>query len=120
MYQIVKQFAFEAAHSLPHLPEGHKCRNGHGHGYRVELVLESETLDARGFVVDYGDLAPFGDMLRDRFDHRDLNDLLPRTTAEDLTRYFFDWAKALWPQLVEVRVSETARTWVSYRPGGGR
>lgn len=115
MYSITKRFAFEAAHSLPHLQEGHKCRNVHGHSYRVELVLESETLDDRGFVVDYAELDPFGEMIRERFDHRDLNDLLPRTTAEDLARYFFDWASPLWPQLTEVRVSETAKTWVSFR-----
>jgi 6-pyruvoyltetrahydropterin/6-carboxytetrahydropterin synthase len=116
MYAVVKRFDFEAAHSLPHLPSGHKCRNVHGHSYRVILVLESEELDARGFVVDYADLDPFGEMIRTEIDHRNLDDLLSRTTAEDLARYFYEWAKPMWSQLAEVRVSETAKTWVTYRP----
>ncbi|HEV7426648.1 MAG TPA: 6-carboxytetrahydropterin synthase, partial [Thermoanaerobaculia bacterium] len=28
--ELVKDFRFEAAHFLPHVPEGHKCRRMHG------------------------------------------------------------------------------------------
>lgn len=119
MYRLCKKFHFEAAHSLPLLPEGHKCRRKHGHSYRVQLVLKVEQLDSRGFAaVDYDDLDAFGLYLNDRFDHQCLNDLseflaMP-TTAENLARHFYGWAKARWPQLEKVRVSETRRTWVEY------
>ena len=29
--EIWKEFTFEAAHLLPNVPEGHKCRRLHGH-----------------------------------------------------------------------------------------
>ncbi|MEM1009583.1 MAG: 6-carboxytetrahydropterin synthase, partial [Myxococcota bacterium] len=29
--EIYKEFTFEAAHHLPFVPEGHKCRRLHGH-----------------------------------------------------------------------------------------
>lgn len=32
------RFTFEAAQSLPHLPEGHPCRRLHGHTYRIEVA----------------------------------------------------------------------------------
>ena len=34
---IVREIRFEAAHFLPRTPEGHKCRNLHGHSYAVEV-----------------------------------------------------------------------------------
>ena len=35
MTSIWKDFHFDAAHWLPHVPEGHKCGRMHGHTYRV-------------------------------------------------------------------------------------
>jgi 6-pyruvoyltetrahydropterin/6-carboxytetrahydropterin synthase len=116
MYQISKQFHFSASHILHALPEGHPCSRLHGHNYIVELVLESDTLDERGFVVDYGDLSPFGHMLDEELDHRHLNDVFPfNPTAENIACSLFEWAKAHWPQVVAVRVSETPKTWAEYR-----
>ena len=31
--RIFKTFTFDSAHSLPHVPDGHKCKNIHGHTY---------------------------------------------------------------------------------------
>jgi 6-pyruvoyltetrahydropterin/6-carboxytetrahydropterin synthase len=119
MYAITKEFHFEAAHSLPHLPLGHKCRNVHGHSYRVQLVVEAERLDNRGFAggTDYADLDVFGEYLRDNCDHRNLNDVLDgaQTTAEMLARHFWTWCRVRGLPVYAVRVSETARTWVEYR-----
>jgi 6-pyruvoyltetrahydropterin/6-carboxytetrahydropterin synthase len=116
MYIISKQFHFSASHQLPTLPEGHPCKRLHGHNYVVEVVLQAEALDEHGFVIDYGDLKPFKQMIDDTLDHRHLNDVLPCTpSSENLARYLYDWAKARWPQVAEMRVSETPRTWAVYR-----
>lgn len=123
MYTITKQFAFEAAHRLTGLPPEHPCSRLHGHSYRVELVLQSETLDYRGFVLDYRELDPFKQYVDTYLDHRDLNDWMvdhgnAPTTAENIARVLFDVAFGFglgWP-LVAVRVSETAKTWAEYRP----
>ena len=45
-HTVSKRFSFEAAHSLPHLPAGHKCRNLHGHSYVVEVLITG-PLDER-------------------------------------------------------------------------
>lgn len=116
IWKVSKEFRFEAAHSLPQLPEGHKCQRPHGHSYRVEVVIAAAQLDARGFAgVDYAELDAFGDYLAETFDHRNLNEVMgggENTTAERLAEHFFLWCHARWPNLWAVRVYETARTCV--------
>ena len=112
MYIITKRFAFEASHQLDHLPSSHKCSNLHGHSYRVELVLESAELNEDGFVRDYGELAPFKDFVDEKLDHRNLNDVVPGvTSAENLSRWLYDFASSLWPEGAGVRGSETQKPW---------
>lgn len=115
MYTISKDFHFSASHQLDHLPEGHQCARLHGHNYVVRIVLEAEELNEDGFVIDYGDLKPFKDFIDNELDHRHLNDVIPyRTTAENIARYLYEWAKARWPQVSAVWVSETPKTWAVY------
>lgn len=117
MYTIAKRFSFSASHQLDHLPEDHKCGRLHGHNYAVEVILAAETLNDDDFVVVYGELAPFKEMISATLDHRHLNDVLPmRTTSENIARWLYEWTKARWPQVVAVRVSETPNTWAEYRP----
>lgn len=115
MYTITKEFAFEASHRLIGLPEGHKCGNDHGHGYRVVVRLRAPRLNEVGFVVDYGELKPLKDYIDEKFDHQFLNNVVPfQTSAENLAKHFFDYCSALWPQTISVAVSETAKTWAKY------
>ena len=118
MFTITKQFAFCAAHHLPHLPADHPCARVHGHNYRVEVVVQSPSLDDRGFCqVDYREFDPFKKYLDEALDHRDLNEVLAplRTTAENIAKFLYAKAKALSPFVVAVRVSETDKTWAEYR-----
>lgn len=115
MYCISKLFSFSASHQLHGLPDGHPCARLHGHNYQVELVLSKSVLDERGFVVDYGDLKPFGQYLDETLDHRHLNDVLEQPTAENLARHLYEVAWSLWHDVhLCVRVSETPKTWASY------
>jgi 6-pyruvoyltetrahydropterin/6-carboxytetrahydropterin synthase len=69
MYKLKVQGHFDAAHFLP-WHEG-KCKNLHGHRWEVEIVIESETLDENGIVVDF---ALLKDILKRVLpDHRPLN-----------------------------------------------
>jgi 6-pyruvoyltetrahydropterin/6-carboxytetrahydropterin synthase len=118
MYRITKQFEFSASHQLEHLGPNHPCARLHGHNYVVEVVVESPCLDDRGFCqVDYNEMAGFRDYLMKRFDHRHLNDVMAeRATAENLARCLAEIARAMiGPFVVEARVSETPKTWASYR-----
>lgn len=116
MYTITKSFTFAAAHHLTCVPEGHKCRRPHGHTYTVTVELAAAAL-TNNMVVDYTELAALAVMLKDNFDHRDLNeefDLEP--TAENLAVLIHGWCHAKWPQTTAVRVSESPTSSAEYRP----
>lgn len=120
MFTIGKQFTFEAAHHLPHLPPEHKCSRPHGHSYTVLVDISASSLDDRGFVVDYGDLDPLADWIQREFDHRDLNDIIDPTTAEVLARYIGGYAQDILdtdvdrPLEIAVTVCETAKTFATW------
>lgn len=87
--RIGRTYRFESAHHLPLLPDGHKCKNVHGHNYRVEVVI-SGALDARGFVMDFAEIdAEILPLIR-KVDHRLLNDVegLENPTAEVIATWF--------------------------------
>ncbi len=124
MYRISKKFKFDAAHQLHGLPVGHKCAALHGHTYTVEVFVESEQLDDRGFVRDYGELRDLGQFIDSHLDHQNLNEVgdkfgieeLAQPTAENIARYLYEWSVERWPDVAAVRVSETPETSAEYRP----
>lgn len=69
MYKVTKKFSFEAAHRLNALPEGHPCRNTHGHSYEVELTVCSNKLNDKGFVIDFSELNEVKKRIQDDWDH---------------------------------------------------
>lgn len=88
--RIGRTYRFESAHHLPHLPDGHKCKNLHGHNYRLEIVVRG-TVDRRGFIKDFAEIdAEISPLLR-AVDHRLLNDVpgLENPTAENIAAWFF-------------------------------
>jgi 6-pyruvoyltetrahydropterin/6-carboxytetrahydropterin synthase len=118
MYTIAKRFTFSASHVIGGLPEQHPCARLHGHNYEVEVVLQSATLDAIGFVRDYRELSALKEFVDKILDHRHLNEVLghDQTTSEALAKWIYDWCASRWSEVVAVRVSETPRTWAEYRP----
>ena len=122
MWTISKDFEFSASHQLNGLAEGHKCGRVHGHNYTVRVTLEGDRLDEHGFILDYGELAPFGRWLDEHLDHRHLNDVqATQPSAENLAVWL--WAvvhrEVPVPEgvTVTVSVSETRKSWATYRPG---
>lgn len=93
------RFTFEAAQSLPHLPEGHPCRRLHGHTYRVEVGAENTELLRTHLRSVYEVL-----------DHRYLNDLpeLGEATSECLCAWIWNHLAARIGGLQVVVVQETA------------
>jgi queuosine biosynthesis protein QueD len=116
--QLAKEFTFEAAHSLPHAPEGHKCRRLHGHSFRVEVVLAGEVEPDTGWFVDYGDiLAVVKPIVDEHLDHRFLNEVpgLENPTSETLCRWLWERIRPRLPALVEIVVRETCTVACRYR-----
>lgn len=110
--RIGRTYRFESAHHLPHLPDGHKCKNLHGHNYRVEIVV-SGTLDARGFVRDFAEIDADMAPLVAQVDHKLLNDIpgLENPTAEVIAAWFFERIAAC----ESVRVYENDECWAEVR-----
>jgi 6-pyruvoyltetrahydropterin/6-carboxytetrahydropterin synthase len=84
IYRIAKSFFFAASHRLEGLGAGHKCSRLHGHSYEVSVEICGE-LNVVGFVVDFADLDWLDRLIRDRLDHRHLNDVLDvNPTSENI------------------------------------
>lgn len=115
--QLRKSFQFEAAHLLPHLPEGHKCRRLHGHSFVAEIVVEGPLDPRLGWVMDYADIKAAFRPLREQLDHRYLNEIpgLENPTSEHLARWIWERLKPVLPQLAEVVVAETCTARCVYR-----
>ena len=113
---ISKTFDFDAAHRLFRLPKGHKCRRLHGHTYRVEVLCEGEV-DARGFVVDYAEIAAAWKPIHDRIDHRYLNSIpgLENPSTEVLAPWILKRFVKRLECVVAVRVYESSTTWCEAR-----
>lgn len=118
MYVIAKRFTFSASHVIGGLPAQHPCARLHGHNYEVEVVLQSTRLNSVGFVRDYRELSVLKEFIDENLDHRHLNEVLGhnRTTSEVVAEWIYDWCSARRPEVAAVRISETPKTWVEYRP----
>lgn len=110
---IGKKFSFEAAHWLPNVPDGHKCKNLHGHSYTAELRLQGEV-DENGFVIDFSEVSRMAKPLFSKLDHSLLNDHLSNPTSELLAKFIWGELKPLFPRLFLVSVSETPGTKAEY------
>lgn len=70
-YRSTKTFGHELGLSAcfrQHRADSH-CRLLHGYALAVKLTFEADTLDVRNWVVDFGSLKGFKQMLQDTFDH---------------------------------------------------
>jgi len=113
---IFKVFTVEAAHRLPHVPEGHKCARLHGHSFRIELHLSGPVDPHAGWVMDFADVKAAFKPIYDRLDHHYLNDIpgLDNPTSEQLAKWIWDQAKPVLPLLSAVVVHETCTSGCRY------
>ncbi len=115
--RLQKTIEFQSAHWLPTFPQGHKCRRMHGHSFYADLFVEGEVDQAKGYLMDFGDIMKAVNPVRDRLDHYLLNDVpgLENPTAENIARWIYDQLKPALPLLVEVKVRETCTSAAIYR-----
>lgn len=129
--KIAKEFRWEMGHRLP-FHQG-KCRNLHGHSYKMLLELDG-NLDENGMVMDYFDVKSLIGPIVDELDHsflvcekdKELIDALEKlnskyviinfeTTAENICKYFLDKIKncGLPKNItsIKVRIYETENTY---------
>lgn len=114
---LTKTFGFEAAHFLPCFPEGHKCRRMHGHSFRIDVVVEGEVDESKGYLIDFAEVKAATKPIEDALDHRVLNEIagLENPTAELLSKWVWDQLAPSLPLLACVRVHETCTSSAEYR-----
>ena len=115
--EIWREFTFEAAHRLPHVPAGHKCARLHGHSFRVALHVRGPLDPTLGWVMDFADLKAVWRPLDEALDHRYLNEIpgLENPTSEVLARWIWQKLAPVLPGLSEVVVRETCTSGCRYR-----
>ena len=106
MYELSKQFRFDAAHTLDRVVQTESSRRIHGHSYRGEVTLRGRPDPVSGMIVDVGILEKELESVRDALDHRfldDINDLGP-ATMENPCRWIWNRLKPEFPALSKVSV----------------
>ena len=90
--ELFKEFIFEAAHRLPHVPEGHKCGRLHGHSFRVAIYIEGEVDPYTGWIRDFSEIKAIFKPIYEQLDHNYLNDIegLENPTSEVLVEWIWN------------------------------
>jgi 6-pyruvoyltetrahydropterin/6-carboxytetrahydropterin synthase len=109
-YELTQRFHFDAAHTLQRQVDAEPSRRIHGHTYTAEVTVAGTPDPRTGMVVDLAHLRRALESVRDRLDHRLLDDVrgLGPATLENLCSFI---ARALldggWP-LAQVVVRREA------------
>jgi 6-pyruvoyltetrahydropterin/6-carboxytetrahydropterin synthase len=113
---LSKDFDFEAAQALPSFPEGHKCRQLHGHSFHLTVSVTGEV-QANGLFYDHAKISEAMKPLLAQVDHHYLNDIpgLENPTIELMAKWFWDRLAPALPGLSEIVLHETPRARCSYR-----
>lgn len=117
--RIGRQYSFSAAHWLPNVADGHKCKNLHGHNYVVELEVRNEIAPKDGFCgnVDFATLDEAMAPILKQLDHKCLNDVMENPTAELIAAWILEqFAPKI---LFSVKVWETPKCWAQVVADGG-
>lgn len=119
--ELVKDFRFEAAHYLPNVPEGHKCRRMHGHSFRGEIAIRGNIDPDTGWLIDFAELRAAVDPLIRRLDHYLLNEIdgLGNPTSEMIAVWIWRQLAPTMPHLHRVTVEETCTSRCHYFGPGG-
>ncbi|WP_375187815.1 6-carboxytetrahydropterin synthase [Sphingobium yanoikuyae] len=118
MFELSKQFRFDAAHTLDRSIQTESSRRIHGHSYRAEVTVRGRPDPVTGMIVDLGMLEASMEEARDALDHRfldEINDLGP-ATMENLSRWIWDRLQPVVSNLFRVSVyrdssGETCSYW---------
>ena len=132
MYRVTREIEFCYGHRL--LDYEGKCRHLHGHNGRALIVLEGPALDAKGMLVDFGEIKrKVQAWVDENLDHTMLlrhdDPILPllqergervyvmrdNPTAENIARLIFGRAAEAGLPVVEVVLWETANCHAAYR-----
>lgn len=93
MFEIFKEFTFEAAHHLAaNVDDGHRYSRLHGHSFQVQVFLRGEPDRKQNWLCDFGVIDRHFAELRAVLDHNYLNEIsgLEVPTLENISRWIWD------------------------------
>ena len=107
--EIFKSFTFEAAHSLPNVVDGHKCKRLHGHSFHATIYVSGPVDDTTGWVMDFADIKKAYKPVFEMLDHHHLNDIpgLENPTSENIARWIWQKLLPTLPMLSKIEIRET-------------
>ena len=76
---------FSAAHSLPRHPG--KCKNLHGHTYRLDVVVEGDKKEDTECVADFSEVKAVVEEVIELVDHKFLNEIISYPTSENIALF---------------------------------
>lgn len=114
--QVFKQFTFDSAHYLPNVPDGHKCKEIHGHTYHLTVFIEGPLEENLEWVMDFAELKKNIEPVINSIDHKLLNDIhgLENPTCEKIAVWLWNKIKPFIPQLIKIQLNETPTSGVVY------
>jgi 6-pyruvoyltetrahydropterin/6-carboxytetrahydropterin synthase len=91
MFELSKEFRFEAAHTLQRAIGTEGSRRVHGHSYRAEVAVRGVPNPESGMIVDLGLFDLSLQKVRDRLDHHFLDEVadLGPATLENLSAWIW-------------------------------
>ncbi len=116
MFSVKIDSCFSAAHNL----RGYKgnCEELHGHNWKIEVTVASNTLDKSGMVVDFRELRAKLSEVLETLDHKYLNNLTCfkeiNPTSENVAKYIYDHMKSGFYNIKSITVWESANSSATY------
>jgi 6-pyruvoyltetrahydropterin/6-carboxytetrahydropterin synthase len=106
MFELSKQFRFEAAHTLIRSVYAESSSRIHGHSYRAEVMVRGPADPSTGMVIDLGLFERALQETREALDHRFLDEVpgLGPSTLENLSVWIWENVAAKCPGLAKVTV----------------
>ena len=123
MFEVTVEQDFASAHALRNYKGA--CENVHGHNWKAQVVIEGESLDGAGMLIDFLDVKHMMDAIVAPLDHKFLNEVPPfdvkNPSAENIAEHFYEKLSEGLKGLAEVRVKqvkiwETTIQSATYRP----
>ncbi len=122
MYELSKQFWFEAAHTLHRTIEAEPSKRIHGHSYRAVVTIVGQADPISGMVMDLGCFERALEVARDGLDHRMLDDIegLGPATVENLCSWIWRKLEGDLPGLARIAIhrDSSGDTCVYHGPTG--